>query len=88
MHSVKFLLRCIKDGVIGILGGSPPQKSCILGLVIWFVYYLLVALIVVVTRSAQVTEKKWCIICFEPPQAMFCSCSEVHFWWILFGTYF
>ncbi len=57
MRSITFLLRCIKDGIVGLCGGSPPQKSGLIGLAILFIYFLIVGLIIVVTRSAQTSAE-------------------------------
>ncbi len=55
MRAVKRLLRCIKYGVIGFLGGDAHGKYGIAGLLILFVYWLFVAFIIVGSQKAEIS---------------------------------
>lgn len=55
VRGVKFFLRCIKDGTVGFLGGSPPQKSGIIGMIVLFIYFLIAASIMVVYKSEKIS---------------------------------
>ncbi len=54
MRGVRFFIRCLKDGVVGFLGGDPPQKSGIIGMIILFVYFLIGASIIVAYKSEKI----------------------------------
>ena len=53
MRSVRFLFRCLKDGIIVSLGGDSPQRSGITGILIWFAYFLVVGFVIVGRRNNE-----------------------------------
>ena len=55
MGGVRFYLRCIKNGIVGFCGGSPPQKSGIIGMIHLLIYFLIVATIIMVYKSEMLS---------------------------------
>lgn len=62
MRCVKFLFRCIKDGVVGFLGGDPPAKSGITGMIILLVYGLILSFIIVQYKNERISTDKTTIL--------------------------
>ncbi len=55
MRAVKRLLRCVKYGIIGFLGGDAHGKHGFIGSLILIFYYLFVAFIIVGSRDAKIS---------------------------------
>ena len=58
MRTVRLLFHCIKDGLMGFVGGDPHGRRGVVGGIILIIYFPFVAFIIVQGRNEQLLANK------------------------------